>query len=953
MAGRLSTRRSTDSLEAERQNFIKHQNISVTKAINTVEVPVKEKHARSIIIGSFTDKGLSVFWASVLRLPLQGSAILCWKFCHTLHKVIRDGHENVVKDSQQHAGYISRTGSSWNNRPEGYGKLVYRYCQLLVFRLEFHKKHPLMPGDLKLPSPESDLEKMAQNDINNFFQMSVEIFDHLDALIALQEAIFSTFNLARSMSVAPAGQCRLAPLIQVILDSGLLYDYSVRLLFKLHACLPADTLDGHRTRFVKQFRTLKSFFQTSSNLMYFRNLIQVPSLPDEPPNFFLAAKNSDTYIDPAIILQTMEMSTDGSQGRDSPPSSVFSEPIFEEFPARQSEEQLNSSLLLDFSSPQQNGQQPPQPQRDERDWLIEQLQQEIEELKFELDRTQREDQRIINDLKRRIMELETELNEHRTLIENTYQENEDLQTKLKEESEKAQHPAITAAMVEQCDEADRRAKSYEDKFKKMKDVYSKLREEHVNLLRTNADVSRQLTTVVKTTEESQLAKLNAEKFVEKLQQSIDAKSSSEEKLKADLAARQKRILVGAIEEAEQIIQQVLAQLDDPAYSTATCTAEYLLSRTDRVDQSLNNLHKTFQGYTQDKNELSPLVRHVSSFSCIIGEYILQAKATSNMAAISYSEGLSSACKSACGTSLALLDALKDDTNTGKVDSNKQTVDQSLKEIKRIAQELLPGEADVQEELGDLVDQEMQSTTDAIDKAALRIADMLQKSRQADTGIKLEVNEKILDSCNDLMNSIKMLIEKSKTLQREIVADGRGTASAGEFYKRHHRWTEGLISAAKLVGVGATHLVDASDKLIQGKGKYEELEVCSHEIAACTAQLVVASKVKASKDSENLKGLQTASRGVATSTAQVVASAKTGAQLIVEGDVNDFTKLSLTQTKRYEMDAQVAVLELESKLQKERVKLAQLRKRHYQLAGASEGWDEEDPEGFYNEPITPQ
>ena len=48
-------------------------------------------------------------------------------------------------------------------------------------------------------------------------------------------------------------------------------------------------------------------------------------------------------------------------------------------------------------------------------------------------------------------------------------------------------------------------------------------------------------------------------------------------------------------------------------------------------------------------------------------------------------GLSSACKSACGTSLALLDALKDDTNTGKVDSNKQTVDQSLKEIKRIAQ----------------------------------------------------------------------------------------------------------------------------------------------------------------------------------------------------------------------------------------------------------------------------
>ena len=53
--------------------------------------------------------------------------------------------------------------------------------------------------------------------------------------------VFSTFNLARSMSVAPAGQCRLAPLVQVILDCGLLYDYSVRLLFKLHACKSSNS----------------------------------------------------------------------------------------------------------------------------------------------------------------------------------------------------------------------------------------------------------------------------------------------------------------------------------------------------------------------------------------------------------------------------------------------------------------------------------------------------------------------------------------------------------------------------------------------------------------------------------------------------------------------------------------------------------------------------------------
>jgi huntingtin interacting protein 1 len=55
---------------------------------------------------------------------------------------------------------------------------------------------------------------------------------------------------------------------------------------------------------------------------------------------------------------------------------------------------------------------------------------------------------------------------------------------------------------------------------------------------------------------------------------------------------------------------------------------------------------------------------------------------------------------------------------------------------------------------------------------------------------------------------------------------------------------------------------------------------------------------------------------------------------------DFSKLSLHQAKRMEMDAQVHVLELESLLEKERRNLSDLRKIHYKLAGDSEGWDQE-------------
>jgi huntingtin interacting protein 1 len=41
--------------------------------------------------------------------------------------------------------------------------------------------------------------------------------------------------MSRSNSMTATGQCRLAPLIQCILDSALLYDYIVKLLFKLHS----------------------------------------------------------------------------------------------------------------------------------------------------------------------------------------------------------------------------------------------------------------------------------------------------------------------------------------------------------------------------------------------------------------------------------------------------------------------------------------------------------------------------------------------------------------------------------------------------------------------------------------------------------------------------------------------------------------------------------------------
>lgn len=123
----------------------------------------------------------------------------------------------------------------------------------------------------------------------------------------------------------------------------------------------------------------------------------------------------------------------------------------------------------------------------------------------------------------------------------------------------------------------------------------------------------------------------------------------------------------------------------------------------------------------------------------------------------------------------------------------------------------------------MFEDEMARMDKAIEAAAAKIQDMLTKSRAADSGIKLEVNEKILDTCTKLMQAIRLLVKKSRLLQAEIVGQGRvstsiptkgvltgrglqGTASAQEFYKRNHQWTDGFISAAKAVGVAAQFLL---------------------------------------------------------------------------------------------------------------------------------------------------
>lgn len=62
--------------------------------------PVGLDRREGIILGTHHEKGAFTFWSYAIGLPLASSAILSWKFCHVLHKVLRDGHPNVSVPSK-------------------------------------------------------------------------------------------------------------------------------------------------------------------------------------------------------------------------------------------------------------------------------------------------------------------------------------------------------------------------------------------------------------------------------------------------------------------------------------------------------------------------------------------------------------------------------------------------------------------------------------------------------------------------------------------------------------------------------------------------------------------------------------------------------------------------------------------------------------------------------------
>lgn len=207
---------------------------------------------------------------------------------------------------------------------------------------------------------------------------------------------------------------------------------------------------------------------------------------------------------------------------------------------------------------------------------------------------------------------------------------------------------------------------------------------------------------------------------------------------------------------------------------------------------------------------------------------------------------------------------------------------------------------------------------------------------------MNFDEMILEAAKAIMAASSALIRSANAAQRELIDTGR-VQKRPLMSSDDGQWSEGLISAARLVAAATHSLVEAAQNLVQGVGTEEMLISSAKQVASSTAQLLIACKVKSDPNSESGRRLQAAGNAVIKSTDNLVRAA----QQAIEGEEEHTLRLNrnMVDGMAQEINARSEVLKMERQLEEARNKLTAIRHAKYrQKTAAGYVTDDSDFEG---------
>lgn len=208
---------------------------------------------------------------------------------------------------------------------------------------------------------------------------------------------------------------------------------------------------------------------------------------------------------------------------------------------------------------------------------------------------------------------------------------------------------------------------------------------------------------------------------------------------------------------------------------------------------------------------------------------------------------------------------------------------------------------------------------------------------------MNFDEMILEAAKSIMAASSALVRAANAAQRELVDQGK-VARRPLTSSDDGQWSEGLISAARLVAAATHSLVEAAQHLVMGTGTEEMLISTAKQVASSTAQLLIACKVKSDPNSETGRRLQAAGNAVIKSTDKLVQAA----QQAIEGEEEHTLKLNrnMVDGMAQEINARSEILMRERQLEEAKNKLIAIRHAKYrQKLGGGFTTDSSDEGGI--------
>eukprot|EP00794_Sanderia_malayensis_P019501 gene19501-21428_t len=209
-------------------------------------------------------------------------------------------------------------------------------------------------------------------------------------------------------------------------------------------------------------------------------------------------------------------------------------------------------------------------------------------------------------------------------------------------------------------------------------------------------------------------------------------------------------------------------------------------------------------------------------------------------------------------------------------------------------------------------------------SAAQVVDQLLGEKEADESLNFE--EQILEAAKAITGAASALVKAAASAQRELVASGR-VCSPSSDPSDDGQWSQGLVSAARMVAAATGSLCEAANAAVQGNASEEKLIASAKAVANSTAQLLLACRVKADPTSVTQKRLQAAGNQIKKAADNLVKAAQ-GAAVFTDVEVEVTLSTRLTGGIRQEIEAQEEILRKERELEDARKRLAHIRKARY-------------------------